>query len=90
MEDRMRPALVILAATAAVIVTAAPSHAWYAQGPWCAGQSLGWTWVERCTLPSLEACRDEVIAGNRGICFPNPWYAASVPERGRKAKRKRR
>ncbi len=41
-----------------------------------------------CDLPTYEMCVQEVIAGNRGFCSPNPYYRGPefVPPR---AKRKR-
>jgi hypothetical protein len=30
------------------------------------------TEVQDCSMRSLEMCRREVIAGNRGSCYPNP------------------
>jgi hypothetical protein len=77
---------VILGAVA-VLLACEPGHAFFVggvrQGPWCAGQSIGWSWQENCTLPSLEICRREVIAGNRGVCFPNPSWAGHVQTPGK-------
>ena len=72
-----------------------PGHAFSVhgvpQGPWCAGYSIGWSWQENCTLPSLDYCRSQVIAGNRGICFPNPsWAGYADAPRKRHTKGKRR
>jgi hypothetical protein len=41
-----------------------------------------------CSMPTYEMCVQEVIAGNRGFCSPNPYYRGPefVPPR---AKRKR-
>jgi hypothetical protein len=42
-------------------------------GPWCASVNVGGgTEVQDCSMRSLEMCRREVIAGNRGSCYPNP------------------
>jgi len=60
-----------------------------AQMPWCAGTDIGGgVFQYNCTLPTWEMCVQEVIAGNRGFCCPNPNYRGpeSVPPR---AKRKR-
>ena len=60
-----------------------------AQMPWCAGTDIGGgVFQYNCTLPTWEMCVQEVIAGNRGFCCPNPLYRGpeSVPPR---AKRKR-
>jgi hypothetical protein len=46
------------------------------EGPYCAVTNIGFEQTsENCYLPSLDACRREVIAGNRGFCRPNPRYA---------------
>jgi Protein of unknown function (DUF3551) len=51
------------------------------EGPFCAITNTGFDNVtENCYLPSFEACRREVIAGNRGHCVPNPRW---VPPRQR-------
>jgi hypothetical protein len=34
---------------------------------------------ENCTLPTFELCVQEVIAGNRGFCIPNPRWQAPRP-----------
>jgi hypothetical protein len=85
--------LAAVLAAAASMLACGPSHAFYAggvqQGPWCAGYSIGWSWQENCTMPSLEYCRTQVIAGNRGVCFPNPSWAA-LPQAPRKPRSKRK
>ena len=54
----------------------------------CAGTSKGHSFSYNCSLPTYEMCVQEVIAGNRGFCSPNPYYRRPefVPPR---AKRKR-
>jgi hypothetical protein len=43
------------------------------EGTWCASVNIGaGTEALNCSLRSFEMCRREVIAGNRGSCFPNP------------------
>jgi hypothetical protein len=45
------------------------------EGPWCAFISLGPGGVyEDCQYRSLEECRPNVLAGNRGFCNPNPRW----------------
>jgi len=58
------------------------------QMPWCAGTNTGHSFRYNCSLPTYEMCVQEVIAGNRGFCGPNPYYRGPefVP---RRAKRKR-
>ena len=49
------------------------------EGPYCAVTNTGFeNMSENCYMRSLDACRTEVIAGNRGFCRPNPRY---VPPR---------
>ena len=58
------------------------------QGPWCAVQNIGHAVVYNCSMRTLEMCTQEVIAGNRGFCGPNPYYRGPEPPQPR-AKRKR-
>lgn len=60
--------------------------------PWCAVISLGngdayWD----CRYASLEACRPNVLAGNRGFCNENPyavgWNEPISPRAAAKKKR---
>ena len=47
------------------------------EGPYCAVTNTGFeNTAENCYMRSLDACRSEVIAGNRGFCRPNPRYVA--------------
>lgn len=56
--------------------------------PWCAVYSLGYgTVVWDCQYASIEACRPNVISGNRGFCNHNPGYEGPVAPRRRPAKR---
>jgi hypothetical protein len=42
---------------------------------------IGGGFVERdCEYHSIEDCRPNVIAGNRGFCQPNPFYRAAPPQ----------
>jgi hypothetical protein len=46
------------------------------EGAWCASVNIGaGTEALNCSLHSFEICRREVIAGNRGSCFPNPGFS---------------
>jgi hypothetical protein len=46
------------------------------EGSWCASVNIGaGTEALNCSLQSFEVCRREVIAGNRGSCFPNPRFS---------------
>jgi hypothetical protein len=83
----MLAAAVVMAAGA---MQTAPAQA-AGTAPWCAVLDYGrgsayWD----CQYASIEACRPNVIAGNRGFCNPNPaWQAAAdMPKRQRhRAKR---
>lgn len=55
-------------------VTSGPATADYFGAPWCAVVAGGdgdmqWT----CEYRSIEECRPNVLAGNRGWCHPNPY-----------------
>jgi hypothetical protein len=63
--------------------------------PWCAVLNMGpgdayWD----CQYASSEACRPNVLAGNRGFCNPNPrfegWYGPGEPPRKHGKRRYRR
>jgi hypothetical protein len=60
----------VLAAGAIVLLTSSAQ----AEGtaPWCAVISTGFAnTVWDCRYRSIEHCRPNVIAGNRGFCVPN-------------------
>jgi len=78
----MRASPAALAATTAALLIATPASA-RVEGPWCAEYSLGF-WVRDCSMPSFEACRQEVIAGNRGYCTPNARWQGAVTEPSRR------
>ena len=61
--------LLIAAAAAALIFTISPGHAAYiGNAPWCAVVNIGAGDVEwDCEYGSIEACRPNVIAGNRAF-----------------------
>jgi len=70
----MRAIIVLGVVLAALGLGVRPGQAAGA-APWCAVFSLGWgDTVWDCSYPSLEACRPNVIAGNRGFCNPNPAW----------------
>ena len=68
-------------------VRPAPAHR---MAPWCAVVSTGFendSWD--CHYASIEECRPNVIAGNRGFCSPNPaWRASSEPRKWRRHHRR--
>ena len=59
------------------------------EAPWCAVTSGGdgdmhWD----CQYRSIEECRPNVLAGNRGWCNPNPYFVAGPADQRRSAKRR--
>ncbi len=61
----------------------------YGDAPWCAVTTGGLDVHWECEYNSIEACRPNVIAGNRGFCNPNPRYhgpveRSSTPHRNRR------
>jgi hypothetical protein len=82
----MRLMHIVVTVTVAMLLDFRVSQA--TQMPWCAGTTKGDFFSYNCTLPTYEMCVQEVIAGNRGFCGPNPYYRGPelVPSR---VKRKR-
>jgi uncharacterized protein DUF3551 len=57
--------------------------------PWCAVTSRGdgdMHWA--CHYRSIEECRPNVLAGNRGWCNPNPYFVAAPADVRRSVKRR--
>jgi Protein of unknown function (DUF3551) len=78
---------IVVAVAAAMLFDVRASQAY--QAPWCAGTNRGGsTFSYNCSLPTFEMCVQEVIAGNRGFCSPNPYYRGPEPGQPR-AKRRR-
>jgi Protein of unknown function (DUF3551) len=51
---------------------------YYSAAPWCAVVSTGAGDVHwECMYRSIEECRSNVLAGNRGFCNPNPYFVPS-------------
>jgi hypothetical protein len=87
----MRIAILIVTAAVLLLCTVGDGEAYYGYGPWCAVQSIGFgTVIENCSMQSFEQCRLEVIAGNRGFCQPNPYWAGYRAVVVKPLKRKRR
>ena len=76
----MRILQIASAAFVAVLLEVRPVQAY--EGPWCAVVRLGNSSVyEDCQYATFEACRPNVLAGNRGFCNPNPrWVAVYDPD----------
>jgi hypothetical protein len=70
---------IVIAAAAAILLTPRDGQAY--EMPWCALTEIGGgAMYENCTLPTFEKCVQEVIAGNRGFCIPNPRSQGPAPE----------
>jgi hypothetical protein len=69
------------AAATGLIFPISPGYAAYlGNAPWCAVVNIGAGDVEwDCEYGSIEACRPNVIAGNRGFCQINPYYSPAPP-----------
>ena len=79
----------ILVVAAAALISFSPRHANASEAPWCAVYSGDQAGAWSCEYRSVEECRPNVLAGNRGWCNPNPYFVASdpSPERRRYTKR---
>jgi hypothetical protein len=64
----------LVAAALATIALLDASGAAATEGPWCALTNVGYDMRWDCSMQTLEQCRREVIAGNRGFCNPNPRW----------------
>ena len=83
--------LIAIAGLAGAFFGLQPAQAY--EAPWCAVIQLGPGAIyEDCQYRSFEDCyrRGNILAGNRGICNPNPYYAANAAEPRRSAKRRAR
>ena len=66
-----------LLAAALCLDASARAHGY---APWCAVVSAGPAELEwECQYGSIEECRPNVIAGNRGFCIPNPRWPDVKP-----------
>jgi len=75
-----RTILASIIALAALVFVAQPATADYYGAPWCAVIAMGdgdaqWD----CVYRSIEECRPNVLAGNRGWCNPNPYFISYRP-----------
>jgi Protein of unknown function (DUF3551) len=65
-------------ALGAVVIGLQPAKAY--EAPWCAVISMGDGDVHwDCQYRSIEECRPNVLAGNRGWCNPSPYFVAPYP-----------
>jgi hypothetical protein len=69
--------MLAFAALVAALCFNIPASRAFGDAPWCAVINIGAGEVEwECQYRSVEECRPNVIAGNRGFCNHNPaWYA---------------
>ena len=87
----IRVILVGAAAFAWIAIGLRPAAADYYGAPWCAVVAAGdgdMQW--HCEYQSLEACRPNVLAGNRGWCNPNPYPVVAYSSTDGRRARKRR
>ncbi|HEY6858364.1 MAG TPA: DUF3551 domain-containing protein [Pseudolabrys sp.] len=81
--------MIFVAVGALVVIGQQPANAY--EPPWCAVISLGTGDVYwDCQYRSIEECRPNVIAGNRGFCNPNPYFVAAPAEQKRSGKHRAR
>ncbi len=75
--------LAIPAALAMLMSPTGASAQFYGPGRWCAVVAKGEGHaVWDCSYASVEQCRPNVIAGDRGFCNLNPSFASSEPSYG--------
>ena len=78
------PAVVTVATT--LVFGPQPTAAY--EAPWCAVISMGTGSVYwDCQYRSIEECRPNVLAGNRGWCNPNPYFVAAPVKQKRSGRR---
>jgi len=80
-----RMILAIVIVPAASVFGRHPAKAY--EAPWCAVISEGY-WD--CQYRSIEECRPNILAGNRGWCNPSPYYVAGSAEQRQTRKRRAR
>jgi Protein of unknown function (DUF3551) len=67
---------ILIAAVAGLAGVLSQGQANASEAPWCAVISRGDDVHWECQYRSLEECRPNVLAGNRGWCNPNPYFTA--------------
>lgn len=72
---------IIFAAVVLVFLAFSPQPvaADYHEAPWCAVLGMGKGVYWDCQYQSFEACRPNVLAGNRGWCNQNPYFVLNGP-----------
>jgi uncharacterized protein DUF3551 len=83
---------ILMAAVALASVSVGPRHAEASEAPWCAVINLGtgsayWD----CQYRSFEECysKGNILAGNRGVCNPSPYYVAPSGAEHRQPRKRR-
>ena len=56
--------------------------------PWCAVANIAGNVQWDCHYRSVEECAPDVVAGNRGVCNPNPRYEPPMARPKTHAKRR--
>jgi len=80
-----RTILSVIATLAALLFVTQPAAADYYGAPWCAVVAMGdgdMQWD--CEYRTIEECRPNVLAGNRGWCNPNPYWTTEQQRPHRK------
>lgn len=84
----MRYLLATAVVATAILAQTPTGQARAAEAPWCSYSSVGnFSLAEDCSFVTFEACRDTVLAGNRGFCNHNPRYTGPMEPAKRPAKR---
>ena len=88
-ETTMKKAIPVLIALATAPLLGSSAAQAYYNGPWCGVSSMGRGGVsEKCDYRTFEACRMDIVAGNRGFCRPNGyWQAEASAPRHRKTRK---
>jgi len=71
-------AMAVAVAAGALASVATTAHA--AEQPWCVIYGGGQGSFTNCQMRTFDECRLEAIAGNRGSCFPNPYYHSNATQ----------
>jgi hypothetical protein len=83
-----RSLLAVAVIVGATLLGSGGSRAGYDDGRWCAMFNNGNGAVkEICHFQNFEACRLEVVSGNRGVCGYNPRYVAKADPGPRRHRR---
>jgi hypothetical protein len=61
-----------------------PTSYAFGSAPWCAVVALGGSTYWDCQYRTIEDCVPNVLAGNRGVCSPNPYPRGAPPPKPRR------